>query len=122
MKRLLALNHFANPHDAPGGTRLIELTERLDGWDTTIIAASRNLFTRALQVSDRASYKTVWTTPYSDNGIARIINWCSFAVAAVVLGLRQPRPDVVYASSPHLLTGLSGRRFSRTWVGSMPRR
>jgi glycosyltransferase involved in cell wall biosynthesis len=119
-RRLLALNHFANPLDAPGGTRLIELSERLDGWDTTIIAASRNLFTRSAAASrwakrdrgaeatGRATYRTVWTTPYTDNGIGRIVNWMSYAVMALVVGLRQPRPAVVYASSPHLLTGLSG--------------
>lgn len=107
-KRLLALNHFANPIDAPGGTRLVELTERLDGWDSTIVAASRNLFTRAIQVSDHASYKAVWTTPYHDNGLQRLINWISYAGAAFVLGLVLPRPDLVYASSPHLLTGVAG--------------
>lgn len=114
MRRLLALNHFANPLDAPGGTRLIELTERLDDWDTVIIAASRNLFTRAVQVSDRASYKTVWTTPYSDNGIGRMLNWISYAIGACLAGARTPRPQVVYASSPHLLTGLAGWVLART--------
>jgi len=126
-RRLLALNHFANPLDAPGGTRLIELTERLDGWDATIIAASRNLFTRSTtrprrskdatsSSPGRATYRTVWTTPYTDNGVGRIINWISYALVATVVGLRQPRPDVVYASSPHLLTGLSG------WVVARLRR
>lgn len=113
MKRVLALNHFANPLDAPGGTRLVELTERLDGWDATIIAASRNLFTRGIQVSDHASYKTVWTTPYHDNGWQRLLNWISYAAGAFLLGLVQPRPDVVYASSPHLLTGVSGWALAR---------
>jgi glycosyltransferase involved in cell wall biosynthesis len=135
-RRLLAMNHFANPLDAPGGTRLIELSERLDGWDTTIIAASRNLFTRSSTRSPRRrgrarrttgprrgsapvgtdrpgaphppDYRTVWTTPYTDNGAGRVVNWMSYALVALVVGWRQPRPDVVYASSPHLLTGLSG--------------
>lgn len=134
-RRLLALNHFANPVDAPGGTRLVELTSRLEGWDTTIVAAGRNLFTRRRTgpsrrppgAPDRAAgepgghpgrepdYRTVWTTPYASNGWARIANWVSYAVAAFVLGLRLGRPDVVYASSPHLLTGLSGWALARRY-------
>ena len=113
---LIALNHFANPIDAPGGTRLVELTGRLDRWDTTIIAAGRNLFTREHRSSDRTgAYRTVWTTPYGHNGIARILNWASFAAGATVVGLGTTRPDVVYASSPHLLTGLSGWLLARRY-------
>jgi len=116
VKRLLALNHFANPLDAPGGTRLVELTERLNGWDTTVIAAGRNLFTRAPhQVADSGHYRTVRTTPYGDNGPSRVLNWASFAVTATVAGLRYGQPDVVYASSPHLLAGLSGWLLARRY-------
>ena len=75
------MNHFANPADSPGGTRLIELTDRLVGWDTTIVAACRNLFTRTNQHSDRASFKTVWTTSYTDNGLPRLINWVTYTIA-----------------------------------------
>lgn len=107
-RRLLALNHFANPYDAPGGTRLLELTERLEGWDTTIVAANRNLFTQGRQPPATDTFRTVWTPPYGGNDATRILNWAVFAVGALVTGLRLPRPEVVYASSPHLLTGLAG--------------
>jgi glycosyltransferase involved in cell wall biosynthesis len=112
-RRLLALNHFANPFDAPGGTRLIELTERLDGWDTVIVAADRNLFTQQRQTSTSDSFRTVRTPPYGGNDGTRILNWAAFALAAFVTGLRLPRPDVVYASSPHLLTGIAGWAVAR---------
>jgi glycosyltransferase involved in cell wall biosynthesis len=107
-RRLLALNHFANPLDAPGGTRLVELTERLPGWETTIVAANRNLFTQHRQPEGTARYRTVWTPPYGGNDAVRIFNWAVFAVGALLVGLRLPRPDVVLASSPHLFTGVTG--------------
>lgn len=108
VRHLLALNHFANPLDAPGGTRLVELSSRLRGWRTTIVAADRNLFTRRRRRVVRPGYVTVPTLPYDSNGPARIANWVTYAVGATVVGLRVERPDVVLASSPHLLTGLAG--------------
>lgn len=112
-RRLLALNHFANPYDAPGGTRLLELTERLPGWQTTIVAADRNLFTQGRQPPPTDSFRTVWTPPYGGNDLTRVLNWVVFAIGAFLTGLRLPRPDVVYASSPHLLTGLAGWGLAR---------
>jgi glycosyltransferase involved in cell wall biosynthesis len=106
-KRVLVLNHFAVPRDQPGGTRHIELFSRLDGWDFTIIAARRNL-TNGRNQPDTPGFRFVPVTPYSGNGIARVVNWISFAVTAFVAGLRTPRPAVVYASSPHLLAGFCG--------------
>ena len=41
------------------------------------------------------------------------MNWGSYSVGAVSVGLRQRRVDVVYASSPHLLTGLAGYLVAR---------
>jgi glycosyltransferase involved in cell wall biosynthesis len=111
--RLLALNHFANPLDAPGGTRLVELADRLEGWQTTIVAADRNLFTQHRQPSATARYQTVWTPPYGGNDGTRIGNWAVYALGAFLRGLRLERPDVVLASSPHLLTGLAGWALAR---------
>jgi glycosyltransferase involved in cell wall biosynthesis len=111
--RLLALNHFANPLDAPGGTRLVELADRLEGWQTTIVAADRNLFTQHRQPSPTARYQTVWTPPYGGNDGTRVGNWAVYALGAFLRGLRLERPDVVLASSPHLLTGLAGWALAR---------
>lgn len=107
-KRLLALNHFANPTDAPGGTRMVELAAHLDEWDTLVVAADRNLFTRRARRVDTESFRTVPTLPYAANGLARMGNWASYAVSATALGLTRTRPDVVLASSPHLLAGFAG--------------
>lgn len=45
---------------------------------------------------------------YQSNGSRRIAGWAIFALKATLYGLRQPKLDIVYASSPHLLAGLAG--------------
>ncbi|MBQ1017255.1 glycosyltransferase family 4 protein [Micromonospora sp. D93] len=106
-RRVLVLNHFAVPPGYPGGTRHVELFSRLPGWTYVILAGRRNMITGAPQRPE-PGFHLVAVTPYRGNGLGRVLNWVSYAVTATVAGLRQPRPDVVYASSPHLLAGLSG--------------
>ncbi|MFF4878504.1 glycosyltransferase family 4 protein [Micromonospora sp. NPDC000668] len=106
-RRVLVLNHFAVPPGYPGGTRHVELFSRLPGWSYVIIAGRRNMITGQPQRAE-PGFHPVAVTPYRGNGLGRVLNWASYAVTATVSGLRQPRPDVVYASSPHLLAGLSG--------------
>ena len=111
-RRVLVLNHFAVPRDQPGGTRHIDLFSRLPGWDFAIIASRLNLSTRkAQQPAD--GFVFVPVVPYRSNGVSRVLNWASYAVTATFAALRQPRPDVVYASSPHLLAGLAGWTVAR---------
>jgi glycosyltransferase involved in cell wall biosynthesis len=112
-RRVVVLNHFAAPRGAPGGTRHVELFSRLRRWDATVIGSRVNYLTREPVHLDDDLYRTVPVLPYRSNGAARILNWCSYAVTALVAALRLPRPDVVYASSPHLLTGLAGWALAR---------
>src|SRR5690606_11822892 len=79
---------------------------RLEGWEHLIVTADRNHLTGA-DVSAEPGIKPVWTASYTSNGVRRILNWVSYAVGAVLVGLRQRRVDVVYGSSPHLLAGLA---------------
>lgn len=111
--RVLVLNHAAAPLDVAGGTRHVEMFFRLDDWDVTIIAANRNLMDGEIRQSDDARFHTVWVPGYRSNGLMRVISWVAYMVGAVIRGLRSPRPDVVYASSPHLLTGLAGYVITR---------
>jgi glycosyltransferase involved in cell wall biosynthesis len=106
---VLVLNHFAVPAGEPGGTRHTELFSTLRGWDHLIVAARTNYTTRQRQ-NDHAGFRFVPVTGYSSNGASRILNWGSYAVMAVLAGIRliRHRPDVVYASSPHLLAGAAG--------------
>ncbi|MEV6692355.1 glycosyltransferase family 4 protein [Micromonospora sp. NPDC051196] len=113
--KILVLNHFAVPRGYPGGTRHVELFGRLTGWEYVIIAGRRNPISGVAQRAE-PGFHPVAVTPYRNNGLGRVVNWASYAVTATAAGLRQPRPDVVYASSPHLLAGLSG------WVVAALRR
>ncbi len=112
-RRVVVLNHFAAPRGAPGGTRHVELFGRLRGWDAIVLSSRVNYFTRSASRLDDQLFRTVPVLPYQGNGVARILNWASYAVAALVAAARLPRPDVVYASSPHLLTGLAGWALAR---------
>lgn len=113
-RRVVVLNHFAAPRGAPGGTRHVELFGRLARWDAIVISSRVNYFTRSATRLDDELYRTVPVLPYTGNGPARILNWASYAVTAILSALRLPRPDIVYASSPHLLTGLAGWLLART--------
>lgn len=116
-RRVLVLNHFAAPSGAPGGTRHVELFGRLDHWDAVILAASRNLQTRERQRND-GIFETVRVFPYASSNVGRILGWVSYAGAAFVAGLRQSDIRLVYASSPHLLAGLTGWALAR--IKSVP--
>jgi glycosyltransferase involved in cell wall biosynthesis len=104
---VVVLNHFAAPLDAPGGTRHVELFSRLPGWDATIIAASRNLMSGERSQTGDSNWKPVWVNR-SAGSSSRVLSWAVYSVMALARGLTLGRPDVVYASSPHLLAGLSG--------------
>lgn len=102
-RHVLVLNHFAKPRNASGGTRHVDLFGRLAGWDARILASNRSYFSPGARDPSDALVTVVWTTPYAGAGIRRILNWLSYAVTAIVAGLRGARPDVVYGSTPHLL-------------------
>ena len=113
-RRALVLNHFAVPKGKAGHTRHVEIFDRLgDDWDYLLVAADRSLLSRDREHKTSGTYRVVWTTPYKGNGIDRIMNWVSYAFGALFVGIRQRPLDVVYASSPHLLTGLAGLMVAR---------
>ncbi len=115
-KRVLVLNHFALPRSSAGGTRHVELFGRLsDRWSAQVLAGNRNLFDQSA-VESEGVLVALPVTPYSGNGLSRVLNWVSFAVVGLLAGLRAPKPDVVYGSSPHLLAALAG------WVVAALRR
>jgi glycosyltransferase involved in cell wall biosynthesis len=111
-RRVLVLNHFAAPAGSPGGTRHVELFGRLERWDALILAANRNLLSRERQHAN-GIFHTVWVAHLPSSNIGRILSWASFAVTSFASGLRQRHLDVVYASSPHLLAGMTGWALSR---------
>lgn len=106
--RVLVLNHFALPRSQGGGTRHVELFGRLSGWSWLVIAGDRNNYTRERFADRSDTFRTVATSAYSSNGAARVLNWVSYVLGALGVGARQRGVDVVYASTPHLLTPVAG--------------
>lgn len=111
-RRVLVLNQFAVPLDAPGGTRHAELNAHFVWWRATIIAGRRNMLTRR-RGSFGPSFRPVWVLPYSASGVARILNWLSYAITSLIAGYRCGPVELVYASSPHLFAGFSGWLLAR---------
>lgn len=105
-KRVLVLNHFAAPRAEAGGTRHVELFSRLQGWDHIILAANRNHLS-GKKIRSEHFFRALPVLSYSTNGLRRILNWLSFAMSAFVYSFRLRRVDVIYGSSPHLLTGVA---------------
>ena len=58
---------------------------------------------------DEVNLIRTWLLPFPNRkAYERILNYISFAVSAALTGLALSRPDVVIATSPQLLVGLSG--------------
>lgn len=112
-RRAVVLNHFAAPAGAPGGTRHVELAERVEGWDVVVVAADRNLLDRRRRPSDPPHFVVVPTTPHRGNGPGRVLSWIAFAAAASRWARRQDRVDLVVGSTPHLLAARAGLRVAR---------
>ena len=107
-RRVVVLNHFALPRSSAGGTRHVEMFSRLsDAWDPVVIAGNRNLFDQS-PVKSEGVLNTVPVTPYSGNGLSRVVNWASFAVTGGGKAVFGKRPAVVYGSSPHMLAAFTG--------------
>ena len=106
-RSVLVLNHFAVPRGRPGGTRHVELFSRLDGWQYLIIASELNHLTGEIQ-SVEPGFRPVKVAAFKTNDWRRIVNWISYAISAFTVGVRQPKIDVIYASSPHLLAAFAG--------------
>ncbi len=111
-RRVLVLNHFAAPRDSPGGTRHVELFSRLERWETTVLAANRNLLARGRQGRDGV-LETVWALPHASGHASRVLSWLTYAGSALAAGALRGPVDAVYASTPHLPAGLSGWALAR---------
>lgn len=111
-RRVLVLNQFALPRSAPGGTRHVELFERLEDWETVILAGRRSLLDQSAVV-DHGSLRTVPVTPYTGNGVSRVANWLSYTLMALLRGGVRRRLAVVYGSSPHLGAAAAGLIIAR---------
>lgn len=114
MKRVLVLNHFAGEPGSPGGTRHIEMFSRLRGW-SYLIAVANHATVGSAKTQTAVGYLALPTMSFAGNGLDRIANWVSYAASSFTHLSVGHRPSVVYASSPHLLAGLSGWLLARRW-------
>lgn len=119
MKIWLA-NHYAVPPHMGGITRHFELGNewakkedaKVSLWMTNFIHSRHSYLTQEeREKTDRSSKVKchwIWSPTYKGNDRKRIINMVVFAFLFFFKGLFTKRPDVIVASSPHLLTGLAG--------------
>ena len=114
MRRVLVLNHFAGATAASVGTRHVEMFSRLGGWSYLIAVASHSAVDAPVNRSS-VGYLALPSLPFSGNGFDRVANWMSYSASCLTHLAAGHRPDVVYASSPHLLTGLAGLILARRW-------
>lgn len=106
-RRVIVMNHYAIPREVGGVTRQIDLFGRLKNWRPKILASSFG-HTQGTRISTSDSrFRLLWVPSYSTNGTVRILGWGVFSVEAFIAGLGL-KADAVFASSPHLLTALSG--------------
>ncbi|WFE43951.1 glycosyltransferase family 4 protein [Verrucosispora sp. WMMD1129] len=113
---VMIINHYAKPVTAGGGTRHAELFSRLKGWRHVIVAADFDHASKQRFLVDDASFIQVRASAYQANDHRRVMNWLTYSLRAFLTALRGPRPDVVYASSPHILAPVAG------WLSARIRR
>lgn len=105
---VLVLNHFAVPGNCPGGTRHVEMFSLLKHWRATFIVGDTNYFSGEKIVTDDKRFRIVRVRVKGKTPMRRASGWIEYCVKAIFVGLRERRVDVVYASSPHLLTPVAG--------------
>jgi glycosyltransferase involved in cell wall biosynthesis len=107
-RRVLVLNQFALPGGSPGGTRHVELFSHSQRWCPTFIVGDTNYFSGEPVTTTDPRFRIVPLHSKGKSPSRRATGWIEYAVKAVVLGLREHGVDVVYASSPHLLSPVAG--------------
>jgi len=96
------------------GTRHVEMMSRLHGWEYLIVRASHSKIGDARAASSKG-FLTIPSTPIRGRETDRIVNWISYALNSALKQAFRPPPDIVYASSPHLLAGVAGWSLARRW-------
>ena len=130
--RILLLSHYFPPEVIAPASRSFEHARAWvrAGHDVTVITCVPNhpggrLFpgyrNRWRQIEERDGVRVVrvWTYLTPNAGFARrIANYLVFALLGGLQALREPRPDVVIATSPQFFCGTSGPNPSSPWGSS----
>ena len=120
---ILILNQYALPAGAPGITRHGDLGAALVkvGHTVTVIASGFDYLSREVDRArdgkpsqenyDGVDFYWIKTIPYKKNDGKRILSMLEYSIKAFwkgfILNYRR-KPDIIFASSPHLLAGFAG--------------
>ncbi|NBQ14570.1 MAG: hypothetical protein EBU31_08180 [Proteobacteria bacterium] len=95
------------------GQQVTVVTNHPNYPDGRVYAGHRNSM-RAVESVDGYRVVRVWTHVASHSSkLGKLVDQASFTVSAVLQAVREPAPDVVVASSPHLFAGLAGAVYAR---------
>ena len=129
MKNIWILNHYAVPPELGPLTRHYKFAENLikRGYGVKIFCASTLHYSSDNMIKDSSKYlKKVFdnvpfifvkASDYIGNGKKRILNMFQYALRVLSVSKKfdNEKPDVIYASSAHPLTWLSGYILSRRY-------
>jgi glycosyltransferase involved in cell wall biosynthesis len=120
--RILYLHQFFMTRDGTGGTRSYEFARRLvaGGDAVTMVTAGRNPPSGGGEVDgiDVVEVPGGYGDYVRATGLSyprRLLAFARFALAATVIAVRGPRPDVVFATSPPLTMALPAIVAARRW-------
>lgn len=129
IKNIWILNHYAIPPELGGGNRHYNFARNLinRGYNVKVFAASTIHNTNKNLIKDKRKYlyKEFNNVPfifikacdYKGNGMKRVRNMIDYAngLMSVSKKFDDEKPDVIYASSVHPLTWISGYRLSKRY-------
>jgi glycosyltransferase involved in cell wall biosynthesis len=123
--KILYVSQYFSPEMGAPAARAAELSRNWakDGHEVTVLTGFpnhptgvvppeyRRQFRRLVSHEDVGGVRVVrtWLLPFPNRkAYERMLNYSSFCLSSAATGVFLPRPDVVIASSPQLLVGLSG--------------
>jgi colanic acid biosynthesis glycosyl transferase WcaI len=123
--KILYVSQYFPPEMGAPAARVSELSRHWakEGHEVTVLTGFPNHPTGTISPEYRSKFRRLvmrehvngvnvvrsWLFPFPNRkSYERILNYSSFCVSSVGTGVFLPRPDVVIATSPQLLVGLSG--------------
>ena len=122
-RRILFLSHYFPPEGNAPANRVYESCKRWvnAGHEVTVITCVPNhpsgvvyeghksRFRRQVEMVEGIKVIRVWTVLAANKGrVRRSLNYASYLMSAVFVGLFTKRPDVLIATSPQFFCGLAG--------------
>ena len=119
--RVLYLHQFFTTREGTGGTRSYEFARHLvrSGHEVTMVTAApgrpRRREVDGIDVREVGGASPDYVTATARGYASRITGFARFTAGAAAAGVRAPRPDVVFATSPPLTIGMAGIAAARRW-------